>query len=901
MKTNTLILQRTFIKLTISLFLLSFTAFSHSQEITDAFEDLKRQGTVNESDSEMRQTASAEAVEKLLAENPATKYFCFTEDRMHDIRMRDAIPARWVERPAGSRTVFSGTCAPGEFYTLQIGLYAPYTAVENVKMTFPDLAGDHGQKIKSQVFRCFNLGGINTNGKPFVKKVDVPQGAVQAFWVGIDVPVECRGTFKGKIKVAPQELPATEISVTLHVEGAPIANHGDDEGWRKTRLRWLDSTVGNGSTPTAPYTPVKVEKQIIDYLGGRVELSHTGLPKQITTRYDQSNQLSATETNHILGGEIIFVIETSSGMERLSPGKLKINHNATGADWTASQKSRNFELTCRGHFEFDGSSEYRLEVKSLADVAVKDIRLEVPYSAGASKYWMGLGNKGGLRKDSLFRWKWDVDHKHQDDIWIGNINAGLNLVFKDENYERPLVNIYYSLGKLKEPVSWGNGGKGGIDIIPGADQSALVKAYSGERTMKKGDVLYYNLNTLVTPVKPLDLNHLAQERFYHSNSDLSVQYIASAKEAGANMINVHHKKDIYPFINYPYFDESLADLKQFISQAHAEHLKVRLYYTTRELTVKIPELWALRSLGSEVIHDGPGKDARTLIHRNGPNEWLNQNLTTNFIPAWYNAFNEGKYKGDMDISVITTPDSRWNNYYLAGLDWMVKNIGLDGVYIDDSALDGKTLQRARRILDADGKRRLVDIHSWNHMNQWAGYANSLHIYLDLLPYVDRIWIGEGFRESNTLDFWMVEMAGIPFGVMSETLDARNIFKGMVYGMLPRLPWSGNPVPMWKLWDDFGMKDARMLGYWDTRCPVKTGNDRLPATVYINDDKALIVVANWTDLPQNGELFIDESLLGFTPSKASLPRIEYTQWGGSFNPKRKYEVMGRSGLIILLEK
>ena len=90
----------------------------------------------------------------------------------------------------------------------------------------------------------------------------------------------------------------------------------------------------------------------------------------------------------------------------------------------------------------------------------------------------------------------------------------------------------------------------------------------------------------------------------------------------------------------------------------------------------------------------------------------------------------------MDISVITTPDSRWNNYYLAGLDWMVKNLEVDGIYIDDSALDRKTLQRARRILDADGKRRLIDIHSWNHMNQWAGYANSC-IFIQSFSRIDR--------------------------------------------------------------------------------------------------------------------------------------------------------------------
>ena len=382
---------------------------------------------------------------------------------------------------------------------------------------------------------------------------------------------------------------------------------------------------------------------------------------------------------------------------------------------------------------------------------------------------------------------------------------------------------------------------------------------------------------------------------------MSAAYLPAAQKAGATQINIHHKKDIYPFINYPYSDESVPDLKRFIEEAHGKRIGVRLYYTTRELTVKIPEIWALRSLGSEVIHDGPGKDTRTLIHPDGPNEWLNRNLGDHFIPAWYNAFKEGKYAGDMDISVITTPDSRWNNYYLAGLDWMVRHLGIDGIYIDDSALDRKTLQRARRVLDADGKRRLVDIHSWNHMNQWAGYANSLLLYTELLPYVDRTWIGEGFGADNPADFWLVEMSGIPFGLLSETLDARNPFRGMIFGMLPRLPWSGDPTPLWKLWDEFGMKDASMSGYWDPRCPVRTDNADLPATVYTNGKRALVVIANWTDLPQQAKITVDEEALGFRPTRFTLPEIRNIQWGGTLDNLKQCEIMGRSGLIILLEQ
>ena len=883
-----------------SLLCLSYTISWAQDDITNAFDDLKRTGTVNENDSEMRKAASDSALRQLLSHKPEAGFYCFTEDRMHDIRLTNAIPARWAERPAETWQQFKGTCQPGEFYTWQIGLFSPFKTLDNVTVSFSDLKSEQGKRIPASAFQCFNQGGTDTNGLPFQKEIDVPQGNVQALWLGMNIPTAAEGIYKGKVFVRENQSKPVEIDIELTVSGTPIAHHGDDEGWRKSRLRWLNSTLGNADEPTAPYTPVTLQKQTLSWLGGEITLAANGLPASITTRYDANNGLTDTCSNPILADEMRFVIETEAGEEALKPGRLRfIKRNNASISWESTQKSRNVEVVCQGTFGFDGISNFRLQVKPKRNIQVKDIRLEVPYTAYASRYMMGLGHKGGFRPDSLIRWQWDTD-KHQDKIWMGNVNAGMNLHFMDEQYVRPLVNIYYALGKLHLPASWGNDRKGGIRIAPEQKGETLLTAYSGERSLRKGDVLHYNFDLQVTPVKPIDLRRQAQERFYHSNSDVSANYIPAAQKAGANYINIHHKKDVYPFINYPYSDESVPDLKRFIDEAHSKQIGVRLYYTTRELTVKIPELWALRSLGSEVIHDGPGKNARTLIHPNGPNEWLNQNLGDHFIPAWYNAFKEGKYAGDMDISVITTPDSRWNNYYLAGLDWMVNRLGMDGVYIDDSALDRKTLQRARRILDADGKRRLVDIHSWNHMNQWAGYANSLHLYTELLPYVDRTWIGEGFRADNPADFWLVEMSGIPFGLLSETLDARNPFRGMIFGMLPRLPWSGDPTPLWKLWDEFGMKDASMHGYWDPQCPVRTDNENLPATVYTNGKRALVVIANWTDLPQRANITLDESVLGFRPTRFTLPEIRGIQWGGRLGNLKQCEVMGRSGLIIWLE-
>src|SRR6185312_16208751 len=105
----------------------------------------------------------------------------------------------------------------------------------------------------------------------------------------------------------------------------------------------------------------------------------------------------------------------------------------------------------------------------------------------------------------------------------------------------------------------------------------------------------------------------------------------------------------------------------------------------------------------------------------GPSKWLIDNVREKYIPAWYDTIKYGKHKGEVDLSVITTTDSRLNNFYIAGLDLMVQNMGIDGVYIDDSALDRFTLRRARKIIDAYRPEARIDMHSWNHFNKWAGY------------------------------------------------------------------------------------------------------------------------------------------------------------------------------------
>lgn len=454
-------MDKSFLSVVVGLVFCTVNPMAAQESITNAFDDLSRTGIVNENLSEMRRAASAESIKVLLAEKPAAGYFCFVEDREHDIRRSDSIPVRWVQRTPASRLQLDEICRPGEFYTWQIGVYAPYEDVEQLSVRLIELKDMQGKKIPVSSFTCFNLSGISTDGKPLKKSVSVRKGEVQALWMGVEVPRTAKGSYKGTVMVCDRKGRKTLAGIKLVVKGEPVNNSGDNEGWRKTHLRWLNSTIGNEAKPTAPYPALREVNGKLEWLGGSITLNGFGLPSSITTCYTPDNALDVSAANAVLASDVNMIIETTKGKEILKGEKLRILRKTSAEiSWISRFHNSCFKVDCTGTLGFDGIINYRIGVTSLKPLEVKDIRLEVPYTVFASKYMMGLGRKGGCRPDSLISWKWDVD-KHQDKVWMGNVNAGLDLHFMDEAYVRPLVNIYYSLGKLVMPKSWGNQGKGG--------------------------------------------------------------------------------------------------------------------------------------------------------------------------------------------------------------------------------------------------------------------------------------------------------------------------------------------------------------------------------------------------------------------------------------------------------
>src|SRR5699024_9659670 len=149
-----------------------------------------------------------------------------------------------------------------------------------------------------------------------------------------------------------------------------------------------------------------------------------------------------------------------------------------------------------------------------------------------------------------------------------------------------------------------------------------------------------------------------------------------------------------------------------------------------------------------ILSDGEG----------GGYSWLQEHLVDDYIAAWF----VPKWK---DAAVVNSGMSRWHNYYVEGLDWLVQNMEIDGLYIDDLAFDRTTMKRVRKVLNRGEGEQLIDMHSANQYNERDGFTNSANLYMEHFPYIDRLWFGEYFEYDLGPDYWLVETSGIPFGLM----------------------------------------------------------------------------------------------------------------------------------------
>ncbi len=861
----------------------------------------------------MERIATAAETKALLDAHPGAAYLLFPEDRSLSVRMTDDLPERWAA--AGPAGAFAGRAARGEYFTFQIGVWAARRALADLEVRFSDLVRADGPSpdgatpaaaaIPARDLTCFNKGGVGWDGASFAKALPVEEGRIQALWCGVPVPRDIRpGLLRGTVTVAPAGLPETVLAVELTVTGETLDDAGDGEPARMTRLRWLDSTLAQDEGIVPPYTPLTVERFTVGCLGRTLAIGRDGFPARIRSSFaPEMTRLQARPVDVTAGPIRLRVLDENGRGHDWQPSQTgpRLARRGPGAVvWEADNCNGDFLMRVEARMEFDGFVDYKVALTARRDIAVSDIRLEVPWAAASAEYMMGLGFKGG-RRPASFDWAWDRK-KNQDALWIGTVNAGLQVGLRAENYSRPLNTNFYLSKPLHMPPSWWNEGRGMVTVRTAASRTedgaapgtVVLAAASGPRRLRNGQALHFDFTLLITPFKPIVPEAHFRERYFHAFEPLD-----KVAAAGANVVNVHHANAVNPYINYPFLRP--AEMKAYIDDAHRRGFKVKIYDTVRELSNRAPELFALRSLGREIFTTGPG----------GGYSWLQEHLGGDYIAAWF--VPELK-----DAAVINSGMSRWHNYYVEGLDWLAKNVGLDGLYLDDVAFDRTTMKRVRKVLARDRPGALIDLHSANQYNVRDGFASSANLYLEHFPFLDRLWFGEYFDYNGSgPDYWLVEMSGLPFGVMGEMLqDGGNPWRGLVFGMTARLPWAGDPRPLWRAWDEFGITESEMIGWWAPANPVRTGRDDVLATSFVRRGRSgdkpapaaggggkatMVAVASWAKEPVDVRLTIDWKALGLDPKRARLraPAVDKFQDAAEFAPGDPIRVEpGRGRLLII---
>jgi hypothetical protein len=230
-------------------------------------------------------------------------------------------------------------------------------------------------------------------------------------------------------------------------------------------------------------------------------------------------------------------------------------------------------------------------------------------------------------------------------------------------------------------------------------------------------------------------------------------------------------------------------------------------------------------------------------------------------------------------------------------------VGIDGLYLDGVGYDREIMKRVRKVMQRSRSGCLIDFHSGNNFHPEYGLNNCANLYLELFPYIDSLWFGEGFDYNEPPDYWLVEIAGIPYGLFGEMLQGGgNPWRGMLFGMTSRLGWGGDPRPLWKLWDEFGIQEAKMSGFWDANCPVKTGRKDVLATAYVKQGKMLISLASWATNAVKTRLEINSAALGLDPAKLWLnaPPIKGFQREACFMPGAAIPVTAGRGWLLLAD-
>ncbi|MDD3946901.1 MAG: DUF6067 family protein [Clostridia bacterium] len=770
---------------------------------------------------------------------------------------------------------FAYTISRYQYFVAQLVVVSNFN--EEVEVITSPLTGE-GQELARAV-SCLNTAGIDAFGRFFFRKIKLTAGKMQPILIGFNLSEAKLGTFTTHVSIG-----GIKVKLTLHLNDELVFNDGADDIFSGGRLKWLNSDLGRKSVPVKGYNPLALEGNKLLFTGKEALIGNDGLLEDVVSFFTSSNHLSSEPQNNLFYQPMRFEVEG----QRYRYSKQRVSGRGALISYSAEGRGDTTRTEVSATAKYEGTIDYKINIVAEKDTIIDNISLNFYFSA--CTFIMGLGKKGGYYEPIEYQWD---NTKQQDAIFVGDINCGARVRFKDKRDERPFEAEYYGYKPFRLPNnSWENHGNGKI-ILTKTDAGAALSATTGRMVLPAGASVRFDFELHITPFKPIDLKKQFTYRTISLQKDGNLEkQLERASWHQNNTLAIGWPNSVYKHINYPF--SSVSDIKNAVMVSQSKGFSTTLDYSLWHTSSANPELNMLKSFGDEFIYRAEYNFSDCLSRRLGEGA----------VEA-VRAIDENDDISDM--SVLLQTDSRLENYFVEAVNYIYSNFRVDGINIQGAHISRSVAERIKRVSDDCRAAIGISLTESDNFKQEKALASSLNLHTPILPFIDRLTVDDSYAVCDKEEYMLTEVSGLLYGVTAEAASPLfDPIESLLYGIVLRggMCTEKKEVLLESLYGvckDFDMGNSRMYGYWDKTNPVSTDNAEVKLTSYINNESLLAVVYNKSAKGVEFDIGINPKL-GFTSKDKQIiaPLIIGMQNKRIINFNKTFYLKGKSGLLILVK-
>jgi len=608
---------------------------------------------------------------------------------------------------------------------------------------------------------------------------------------------------------------------------------------------WYNTKLGKEDKVIAPWTPIKLSGKTVNIWNRSYTFDDTGLPEEIVAA-----------GQNLLASRAIFTSPTSgSALSLISTKPLQIRRTDTKTIVVGISRISGIPdslVKIVNTIEFDGFVWTEITISSKQDRSIDGLLMDIPLNRSIAENYLpvnevaGAGKPGPSTAIPLSGYHAPVipfsnkDTKNPRGLyWVGDEDRGLALSGEDDRNWRPADT------------------DNEFELLPDADR-VIWRAHFSDLKLSITKPVTFAICWMATPTKPVKnwyASRTCGDLWYPGTpySVLEYNYKLGVRQG-------HSHEPWTEIMSYPGTLTNVAEVKKGMQKANQLGLNVCLYSQSNISSIA-PEYEEWSNEFSTDIPMLPG------MTRTPP-----QNIY-------------GACKG-----------SSFTDFYVWKWTWMVKNWGVNGMYLDGAyAPSGcRNPYHNHAYTGPDGKRKLTYpiraartymqrmVRSVRAVNPNFFFLNH-GMYPFTSCYSNYGMTGEGywFVPADTelsLDYiriiysrqWGVPMEFYPGPIMTQDY-ALPLALAHGIGM-----WSSASglvaqfkTPIWQIWEKFGIEKAKWVPYWKKDTAITSSNPDIVASSYRKPHNILVAVATNKRSRPTGIVTINLNALQLESTKLTI--------------------------------